>query len=347
MVARTRLAAFRLGVAVAALALCAPLLPAAAQDPPASDAGDDADAPIASLQQWDEALDELRRRAWEAYDSSNEAGEDIRGHTMESDWNQWLLRPETVARLDTLREQARAQALAGDEQGLHDSITAATPLIESEMGKLALLSVYWWGASAVAYHRELLRPWLARSTDAQSGSALDHLAATERRLADMLEAALADGSIDVALQTVDELTEARHAALVHYNEQRLELVEQLEDIPNRPPLPTRARAAPCPPPVPPQSEYPEPRLVRSEKSLQEVYPPLARRYEVEGIVTLRTTVSDAGCVLQVEVVGTSGAPALDEAALLWAESVGFAPALKQGKPAGGRVSFRVSFRLTD
>ena len=77
------------------------------------------------------------------------------------------------------------------------------------------------------------------------------------------------------------------------------------------------------------------------------YPANARSRGWEGRVVLDLTIDECGRVTSVEVVETSGRPALDDAARDAAPNWTFAPALRDGSPVAGTLRVPVRFALTD
>jgi protein TonB len=77
------------------------------------------------------------------------------------------------------------------------------------------------------------------------------------------------------------------------------------------------------------------------------YPPESRRRGEEGVVRLLIRVNAEGEVAAVEIVASSGHPALDAAAVAAARRWRFRPAMQAGRPVSGTLSTAVHFRLTD
>lgn len=76
-----------------------------------------------------------------------------------------------------------------------------------------------------------------------------------------------------------------------------------------------------------------------------VYPPLARKLGLEGLVVLRVQVGVAGAPEQVAVAQTSGAPILDEAALKAVQGWKFVPARRGDTPVAHVVDVPIRFQL--
>ncbi len=66
------------------------------------------------------------------------------------------------------------------------------------------------------------------------------------------------------------------------------------------------------------------------------------------MTSLRAFVAASGCVARAQVVGTSGDPKLDAAAVRWVlEGAVFSPGTANGAPAAIATMFNVRFKLTD
>jgi periplasmic protein TonB len=77
------------------------------------------------------------------------------------------------------------------------------------------------------------------------------------------------------------------------------------------------------------------------------YPEIARRRGEEGRVVLRVSVSVDGMPLDVEVMGPSGHPSLDSAALLAVRQWRFIPATQAGRSVPAFAEVPVRFRLNN
>ena len=75
------------------------------------------------------------------------------------------------------------------------------------------------------------------------------------------------------------------------------------------------------------------------------YPERARRAGVEGLVTVRISLSASGEIAEVAVVGSSGSRLLDEAAVAAARSSIFTPAARGGVPVSAEATATYRFEL--
>ena len=77
------------------------------------------------------------------------------------------------------------------------------------------------------------------------------------------------------------------------------------------------------------------------------YPEIARRRGEEGRVVLRVSVSADGMPLDVEVMGSSGHPSLDAAALSAVRQWRFIPATQAGKSLPAVAEVPIRFHLNN
>ena len=111
----------------------------------------------------------------------------------------------------------------------------------------------------------------------------------------------------------------------------------------------QSKVAAPPPPAPPAERPTQPSLLTSSLGkLDDYYPPMARRLNQEGIVTLRVTVNADGTVADAAVESSSGYTSLDEAAVRFAkERMRYHPGTQGGKPVAMTTLTKVKFKLTD
>jgi len=112
-------------------------------------------------------------------------------------------------------------------------------------------------------------------------------------------------------------------------------------------LPGVVLLAGCATAVPEQDGGAPSGITRTEAYARELireYPRELLDAGIGGVTILELVVDEDGGVQEVRVRGSSGHPALDEAALRLAPLVPFTrPVLVDGKPAGGRITFPVRF----
>ena len=103
---------------------------------------------------------------------------------------------------------------------------------------------------------------------------------------------------------------------------------------------------PVTPPAPPDSfiafDTPPERLVTAEPE----YPELARRAEVEGMVTVLVTIDEAGRVINAEIASSDSA-VFNQAAIEAAYKFVFKPAYQRDIPVKAKIAIRFRFSLRD
>lgn len=145
-------------------------------------------------------------------------------------------------------------------------------------------------------------------------------------------------------------------------------VEELEPEVEEPPPPPPDLKEPPPPFLPPPEIQLDVRPTSSETAIQTTtttvpdtgptidprrpptkpkYPAASQRLGEEGRVVLLVFINPDGSVGEVQIKTSSGFPRLDQAAVQWARSQRWVPALKNGQPVGGWKEQPVVFRLTD
>ncbi len=109
------------------------------------------------------------------------------------------------------------------------------------------------------------------------------------------------------------------------------------------PAPSSAAAPSASPPPVPASQVGEP--PRFLQRVEPIYPPRAQRAGLEGTVQLRLRLSSGGRLLGAEVIGGSGSPALDAAALEAARASRYEPARLDGAPVASETEATYRFEL--
>jgi protein TonB len=105
-----------------------------------------------------------------------------------------------------------------------------------------------------------------------------------------------------------------------------------------------------PPPTPPPARPPE-RVGLSVKEpvklkhVDPIYPDIAQRANVQGVVILECVISPAGRVAELKIL--RGVPLLDQAALDAVKQWTYKPTLLDGVPVSVVMPVTLQFRLTD
>ncbi|HEX3429352.1 MAG TPA: TonB family protein [Rhizomicrobium sp.] len=111
------------------------------------------------------------------------------------------------------------------------------------------------------------------------------------------------------------------------------------------PAPVQTAAAPAPPSPPKPQGISAPVSIGGSHSCENEYPPSAQRLSQEGTTTIKFTVTTDGAVSDVQVVGSSGHDALDQAAIRCASSWRYKPALENGQPVPAPWTTNVQWKL--
>jgi serine protease Do len=106
------------------------------------------------------------------------------------------------------------------------------------------------------------------------------------------------------------------------------------------------RTTPCPAPTNETTGAARPKLGRSTRSLDELWPLQSKRLGEEGTVFARLRINSGGCVTQMVIVGSSGSEMMDSAVLRFFESTEFIPGVADGKAVDSVVTVPVVFKLT-
>ncbi|WP_343897714.1 energy transducer TonB, partial [Craurococcus roseus] len=88
-----------------------------------------------------------------------------------------------------------------------------------------------------------------------------------------------------------------------------------------------------------------PGLLDGVRNPEPEYPLLNRQRGDQGVVTVLLRISQTGQVTEVDVVATSGHPALDDSARRTVQRWRFRPATRDGVPIAGSIRTSVHFRL--
>lgn len=111
------------------------------------------------------------------------------------------------------------------------------------------------------------------------------------------------------------------------------------------PPPVQTAAVPAPPAPPKPQGISAPVSIGGSHSCENEYPPSSVRLNQEGTTSIKFTVNTDGSVSGVQVVGSSGHDALDEAAIRCASSWRYKPALQDGQPVAAPWTTNVQWKL--
>jgi hypothetical protein len=200
--------------------------------------------------------------------------------------------------------------------------------------QVQMVAAYWMTVKFTTSNGDIWPAFLARN---DLPAAMKHGAIVQAA-----EQALADA------QSQSTLPEARWVALAQQLSNAY--VTERQNLYRERPLAEssyRQRSSACTPPAEKTAPGPKPAMAPFQPDALEYYPPADRVKGLEGAVVVAVKVSMTGCVKQLAVSGSSGAENLDEAALRYAETLSFLPAVNDGKPIAGHTVFRVRFALRE
>jgi TonB family protein len=305
--------------------------------------GETAAASPSQLDEWNRTLIQLRESVWQVYEATAALGKDPRGRTIADDLNEWVVAEDARVQLTTLGTEAERQYRAGNGKQAGATLESGRSLLEEQARRLSLVNYYWQQSVPLNRLRDL---WLRVAEQAP-----ERAAARSRERMHLLEAALVENY--AASTTWEALTRQIEALKRGYNQERVRLAglvsEQRAAAGDAPPQ--RQRLRPCPEkseaPVSSSTSADRPTQIRKDPPAEQFYPASARKYEISGKVTLHLTITSTGCMVQSQVVRSSGAPELDDAASALAEYTDFLPALREGRPIESRPERTVNFMFED
>jgi TonB family protein len=300
------------------------------------------------LQDWDRTQVELRESVWQTYAATAALGKDARGRTVAEDLDDWVMTKDVIAQLQKVRADAERQYRTGDERGARATLESGRAVAQEQRRRLSLINYYWQQTIPLDRQRDLWLLWLQQSPSP---------AATQsRERMHMLESALAQEiSPSLAQETLAAQVESLKRA---YNEERGKLAGLVSDqrIAAGGVIAVRERSTPCS--ATPGDEEQRRRAsangtgnrpvgILTNPSPDLFYPEDARKNEISGKVTLLLTIAANGCMERAEVVRSSGATELDEAAMDLSEDTIYLPAERGGRPVESTSSRVIGFQFSD
>jgi TonB family protein len=317
-----------------------------------------ADAPPA-LQEWDHSQATLRESIWQTYSLTAALGRDARGRRAADDLNEWVMTDDVIGQLQRIRAEAERDYRSGDQKAMNDVLESGEAVLQAQRARLLLVSYYWAQKVLLDRHRDLWTASLNRASDPMAARSRDRM--------QQLEAGLTqDYSPTLPWNTLNDRIESlRHA----YNEERIKLAAAASAS-----LAAaggeragRNRMTPCVEPAPAEKPAHEDKPAHADKathgaahstadrppraasnpSPDQFYPEGARRYAITGKVSLLLTIAASGCMKRAEILRSSGAPELDDAAIDLSEQATYFAAERGGRPIESRIERGIDFELTD
>jgi len=297
------------------------------------------------LQEWDREQIQLRESVWRTYGPTAALDQDSRGRTIADDLNAWVMTKDVQDRLSNMRAAAQRQLGAGDEQGGRQTLESGRAVVQEQRRVLSLLNYYWAQRIALNRQRDLWLTWLTLSPDG--------VAAQSKQWIDPLEANLIRNFLPTTTQA--EMTKRVASLKRAYDEERIKLAALISDqrVAEGKLAAARERRTACPagPPQPTSHERNgskstgnQPVSIALDMSPGRFYPEAARRNGVSGSVDLRLTIGSTGCMERAEVLRSSGAEELDQAAIDLSEYVHYLPAKHGDQPIRATYMRSITFQ---
>jgi TonB family protein len=144
----------------------------------------------------------------------------------------------------------------------------------------------------------------------------------------------------------DKLKQSFEALAKVYNDERQVAAACVRELNTRvgEALPGRDRESPCPQPAPRTSGKAAPQMAKSVSPAR-LYPPIERRYDIQGRTVVRLQIDAQGCMRRAEIERSSGSAGLDDAALAGSELLEFLPAEKDGQATSAYTRLEWVFHL--
>jgi TonB family protein len=322
-------------------AVLAIALPASAADaPPTADPMSPAPL-LLTIEDLDRGLANFKSMIWASPGSGGNPPPDHTGKTIEEDLAAYVLGEAPLARIAA--ERARLAAIAPPGSGIipPDELRNFDMLMTAESCRFAHVVAYWLARVGGAYHDDLIHTLLARLpavSNASSQTSLQALGLRINALRNTLPVQIAACNTESAPPPPDITP-----VLKDYNALRLQLVAALPAAEKTGMLIRRSSS--CPPPA--ATSGTERATLIGKLDLNEIYPPEAIRYEVEGRVRVRVEIDATGCVVGAAVEETTGAAVLDSAGVEYAFGLQFAPPTADGKTIATTATVPIVFRFAE
>lgn len=291
-----------------------------------------------SLEEWDRALSNFRERIWVVYDGAHVVLQDGRGRSPAQDLADSVMTAEPRARIMAVHAQAQMQKDEGNDVAEAATLAAGSALLTQQFTALYRVSSYWEGRWRIQKSSELWERLLPRVAAADAQNSRVKMQALDAQLLQQMTAG-ADAL---------SLWKLVRAELTGYDEERHLLISIInngmaaDDI-----VSSRSRLTPCLPTELDAAEVSADRSVQmaSKPDVLNYYPEHERGESVSGRVILRVHIQADGCADPIDVYRSSGAPALDDAAVRVAEYTRFKPAVSHGSAVASAPRLPILFEL--
>lgn len=297
------------------------------------------------LLQWQEAMEGLRHAVWLFYPATAALGIDVRGRTLAQDLDDSVMPPDVLNHLRTQHAAIATQLAAGQESKALATLAQGKELLQQQSQHFALLEQYWARKLDLDEQQKLWRYWIDQVPSEIAIPSQFRIAALQKALAQDFTSGL----------TSDALTRELNGLLEAYDRERTEFARMVSErrVAAGGFMAVREPDTPCegggwtdgPQPSPSATGSSRGISITSAPAVSEFYPQHARRVMFSGRVLLRVTVNAAGCLQRIEVLQSSGAPELDDAAVNYCEYTKFRPAERDGRPITSSSVLPIKFNL--
>jgi serine protease Do len=254
-------------------------------------------------------------RAW--VDQVGPKGRDLRGRVLNDDVDEFL------RDLDNTATPALA---AKDPKAFQEQMSR-------EVEKLKWLGEYWQESPTIIRSREVWREFLRLNRLPTTRPHDPDVVAAEQALLEELRSGTPKTAWSIRAREL-------HAT---YLKERMRIAATLPPVIDLSSFTPRTDA--CPPPATTNTGNPKPKLIGSSKSAEDYWPVESKRLGEEGNVIAGLKISATGCVIDKEIVISSGSDMLDRAALEFVETLEFAPAAIEGNAVESTTPMRIVFKL--
>lgn len=254
---------------------------------------------------------------------------DFRGRTFTNDVAQWVLTPQTLTELDTIKARARA---AKSRAEVEAAVALARKRLNEDLERVKAIVAYWvYSRPAPFWRTQWEQLHVANGVAVPAPDPM--LETIERRMKASLDA----GDFTAASEAGKEMVPVLFAALDRETSQIMRAAAKPVFVP---------RKSPCPRGVAPDAGQKKPQLIDS-RPVNDFYPPSAIARGETGSLVLRAKVDAEGCAKEFALVVRSAVPALDAAALEWFETARYSPATRGAKAVESEHTFKVKFVLNE
>jgi TonB family protein len=306
---------------------------------------------LSSVEDLDAQITHLSNLIWTLHYASYPAGHDARGRTLQQDVDEYLLPPEDEARLKALRNSAAEENTRGDQPGLRKTLNEAQSLLVLQDFRASILYMYAGQLRAVEAHRAAWSAYAERVSAERRESSQQRIDAAATEYTGAVGRALQIGAGGTERpQLLAAAVQSAKNLLSTYNKERGELAAEFSEADREQGklVPPYVRQGGCAQVAPRTSGRPVPVFGQSLRGPDDFYPAGPRRMGFEGLVLLKLSISDTGCLERVEVWKSSGVAELDKAAMQWAVEGGtYLPAEKDQKAVSSSINLPFRFALQE